>query len=170
MKRIFCILGFPLLLWGCERGEGEARGERGTMTLPAFSVRVELSEAAARELGETGETVLVAAHFDGPGEPIPGEHVGPWRDVYLGRAEREMEGAGVVHFSDVEVAVEDHERLETENFYVTLNVMSGRRAHDLNLLRCSVPVARIDDLKDRITTVACRLIGEESGQDTEPGE
>ena len=62
---------------GCTRANKEIK-------VPSFRIAVELSPEAQKNIKERGETIIVAAYFDGDGSSLPGEHNEPFRDVYLG--------------------------------------------------------------------------------------
>ena len=125
-----------------------------------FDVEVKLSKAASAKLTELNETIKVIAFFDGDGEKIKGQNTAPFRDVFLGKKEVEIKEGEKANISNIWFSQSDYSRLNSPNYYVTLNVVSGRRAHKNNLLWCDVPIETIDHIASRVTAVNCKLIGE----------
>lgn len=125
-----------------------------------FNIEVKLSKAASSKLTELNETIKLIAFFDGDGEKIKGQDTTPFRDVYLGKMEVEIKEGEKAKITNVWFSQSDYSRLYSPNYYVTLNVVSGRRAHKDNLLWCDVPIETIDHFTNRVTAVTSKMIGE----------
>ena len=102
--------------------------------VPEFKIAVKLSEKAQKKLEELNETIIVIAYFDGDGEEIPGQKTAPFRNIYLGSAEKEIKYGEVALFDGVKIFKKDYNRLSSTKYYVTINVVSGRKAYKDNLL------------------------------------
>jgi hypothetical protein len=126
-----------------------------------FKVEVKLSKAASSKLAGLNETIKVIAFFDGDGEKIKGQDSAPFRDVFLGKKEVEIQEGEKANFTNIWFSQSDYSRLYSPKYYVTLNVVSGRRAHKNNLLACDVPIETIDHFANRVTAVNCNLIEEQ---------
>lgn len=74
-------------LWlscACLSAVGQGKREvQGNVAVPDFAVAVKLSKAAEARLRDLKESVVVAAYFDGDGEPEPGVDTSPMRAVVL---------------------------------------------------------------------------------------
>jgi hypothetical protein len=125
-----------------------------------FIVEVKLSMAASSKLAELNETIKVIAFFDGDGEKIKGQDSTPFRDVFLGKEEVEIKEGEKANITNIWFSQSDYSRLYSPKYYVTLNVVSGRRAHKSNLLACDVLIETIDHFANRTTAVYCKLIEE----------
>ena len=126
----------------------------------AFDVDVALSDAAAKVLADGSETVIVSAAYFGDGkaglDPAILNEVG---QVDIGAAQVELPGAGRARLDGSAVR---RERLAfiAGDLQVNVNVFSGRRSSDDNLLDCgffqdSVAVAAAEPV-----VLSCRLIAE----------
>jgi hypothetical protein len=125
-----------------------------------FTVEVKLSKAASSKLAEMDETIRVIAFFDGDGERIKGEDPAPFRDVFLGKTEVEIREGEKADITNIWFPQPDFARLYSPEYYVTVNVVSGRRAHKRNLLACDVLIGTMDHFANRTSAVNCKLIEE----------
>jgi hypothetical protein len=131
-----------------------------SVTVPEFSLKIILSAQAEEKLRSLGESITAAAIFDGDGESYPGIDNAPFRDVYLGRAEKEVDKNNIVEFKDVKVSAKGTKHLTDKNYYVTINVYSARKVLKNNILNCGVPEDRIQNIKGKTLDVGCSLIEE----------
>lgn len=79
-----------LFATSCSRSIAKLTGN--TVEVPSFAIAVKLSDPAEKRLRSIGETVRVIAYFDGDALPGQGKDNAPFRDVYLGSDEKEVEG------------------------------------------------------------------------------
>jgi hypothetical protein len=131
-----------------------------TVAVPVFSISVKLSEEAEKRLQSIHESVLVIAYFDGDPLPGQGEYNPPNRDVILGSDDKLVDAKNVVTFDSTKISQSHWNRLSDKNYFVTINVVSARKASKNNLLDCGVPEDRISTFAGKATEVSCRLIGE----------
>jgi hypothetical protein len=75
-----------------------------TLAVPAFSIRVKLSEAAERKLESIHESLLVMAYFDGDPLPGKGKDNSPMRGVFLGNDEKSVDANNVATFADTKIS------------------------------------------------------------------
>lgn len=127
----------------------------------AFSVDITLSPPAAQQLSRHRETIKLAAFYYGLPKPgLPKGIDNGMGQVYLGETELEIPGAdGRAHFDGKGVQTSRLRYIEGEP-QLNLNVYSGRRSSEDNLLDCdffedAVRVAHAAPLK-----IHCKLIGE----------
>lgn len=130
------------------------------VAVPQFSISVKLSEEAEKRLQSIHESVLVIAYFDGDPLPGQGEYNAPMRDVYLGSDEKLVDAKNIATFDSTKISQSHWNRLSDKNYFVTINVVSARKASKNNLLDCGVPENRISTFAGKATEVTCRLIGE----------
>lgn len=168
-RSVFAVIGGVIvILSGCatvprSRNGSSAEIDVGdkTVTVPAFSISVRLSDAAKQRLQSMGESVIVIAYFDGDPLPGQGKYNPPMRDVFLGDDERLVDGKNVATFGSTKISKSSWDRLANKDYFVTINVVSARRASRDNLLECPSPEDRISKFAGRATEVLCRLIGED---------
>jgi hypothetical protein len=126
-------------------------GATGTVTQyepPDFSVEVRLTESAKRYLLERGETVIVSASF--------GDVIGPDGN-YLGSIRRETALGGTVAFKGIKFAQKRIQALTTPDYEILINVFSGRRSSQSNILSCGVVQERISTLQHKSISIECAL-------------
>lgn len=133
-----------------------------TIAVPAFSISVELSKTAQAKLQAMHESVLVIAYFDGDPLPGKGKYNAPMRGVVLGSDQELADTNNVASFVDTKISQSAWNDLSDKDYYVTINVVSARKASENNLLDCSDPEDRISTFAGKATNVSCRLIGEVS--------
>jgi hypothetical protein len=136
----------------------EAGGKR--VAVPEFSISVKLSAAAEKRLQHLHEAVLVIAYFDGDPLPGQGKYNPPFRDVFLGSDSNLVDAHDTATFDRTRIPQSDWDRLSNKDYFVTINVVSARRASKNNLLHCGAPEDRISTFAGKATNVLCRLIGE----------
>jgi hypothetical protein len=109
------------------------------VVVPAFDVTVELAPAATAELKRRGETIKVLAVFDGSPNARGAKYAGHeggivWSDWQ----EIEIKGAGVARFGPRKLNLALLDYLEDRKPEVLINVVSGRRTSEFNLLDCGI--------------------------------
>ena len=142
-----------------ESGAAPAQGDAASPY--AFSVYITLSPPAAQQLSRHRETIKLAAFYYGVPKPgLPEGIDNGMGQVFLGETELEIPGAdGRADFDGKSVQTSRLRYIEGEP-QINLNVYSGRRSSEDNLLDCdffedAVRVAHAAPLK-----IHCKLIGE----------
>jgi hypothetical protein len=155
------------LVLTCSAVTGDCRSPKSkeylrdmTVPVPQFSIAVTLSENARLRLQSMHESVLVIAYFDGDPLPGQGRDNAPFRDVFLGKDEKMVDDHNVATFDTTNVSQSNWNRLADKNYFVTINVVSARKASKNNLLSCGVPEDRLNAFAGKTTQVSCNLIGE----------
>ena len=131
-----------------------------TVPVPQFSIAVTLSENARQRLESMHESVLVIAYFDGDPLPGQGRDNAPFRDVFLGNDQKLIDDKNVATFDTTKVSQSNWSRLANKDYFVTINVVSARKASKNNLLFCGVPENRLSTFAGKTTEVSCDLIDE----------
>ncbi len=100
-----------------------------------FSVEVTLSPAASARLAQGGETIVVSADYFGTPLPVARDQADDVGQLDLGRAQKEYAGEGRMVFDGREFRADRTELLDGQP-QVNINVYSGRKTSDDNLLGC----------------------------------
>jgi hypothetical protein len=132
--------------------------------VPRFSIGVKLSEQARQRLKSIHESVLVIAYFDGDPLPGQGRYNAPFRDVFLGNDEKLVDDQNVATFDTTKISQSNWDRLANKDYFVTINVVSARKAAKNNLLWCGTPEDRLSTFEGKTTEVSCGLIDEQFDQ------
>jgi hypothetical protein len=115
--------------------------------VPEFVLEISLTDDASKKLVQAGESIKGAIYFDGDGTPLRGTKTAPFRDVFLGQHDFELENAGDLTIKNASISKEAFLRLNNTNYHYFVNVYSGRRAFAQNILICSFADGRLDELK-----------------------
>lgn len=130
------------------------------LSVPAFQVRIVLSDAARKKIIETGEVIEGTVYFHGNGIRKRGEDTAPFRAVYLGSYHFKAAEDGLVFVQHASISKEAYERLSDHDFYYTVNVFSGRHVFKNNILNCSVPEEHVSVATKGPIEIRCDLIGD----------
>lgn len=126
-----------------------------SVEVPQFAVSVKLSKAAEQRLRSLNESVIVMAQFWGDGKPESAEST---RRIDLGTEGEPIDKTNVVEFKDAKVLHDSWKRLSDKNYSVAIYAVSvGKNSDARNILHCSIPVDRIDDVKGKTVELSCSL-------------
>lgn len=132
-----------------------------TPRFDSYQVDVTLSPAAQERLQEGGETILVDADYYG----APGQAAMDLADdvgrLDLGRAQRELPGAGSANFDGSGFLADRLGMIEGEP-QVNINVYSGRKSSPNNLLDCDFFEDALSAASAAPIGLHCALISESS--------
>jgi hypothetical protein len=125
------------------------------LRVPTFTIRIALSDPATKKLRDAGESIKGLITFDGDGIPREGEHTAPMRPVVLGCYQFEISEAGDVSIANAYISAEASKRLTDPDYYVTINVFSGRRAFKDNVLKDGFAVMHISQATKAPIQISC---------------
>lgn len=126
--------------------------------VPAFTIRISLSEEAAKRLQDTGETIKGLLDFDGDGIPKDDEYTAPMRPIVLGCYQFEVQKPGEVLISNAYISAEQSKRLTNPDYYVAINIFSGRRAFKDNVLNNGFAEMHISHVAKEPVQITCDLL------------
>lgn len=129
-----------------------------SMELPSFEIEIQLSEKAKKQLKKKKETVIVAAYLSG----IPKDTTLYMEDgeYAIGAHNIELVDSENAKFTGLKISKAIFESLADKDIQVLINVFSGRRSSNLNLLDCDILQKQISELKDQRFQLKGKLIGE----------
>ena len=175
MRLIFGILFVQFLIYGCTtkpetKVENAIPPEADTTTqqdtgamlevgdsilLPAFEIEVTLSDAAQKKISYDKETIIVKAYLSGQPKDSAAIEVSEMGLLFLAEAQVELEGAGVARFDKVKLSKEAY-----EDFEVLINIYSGRRSSEYNILNADLLQEPISRVTGERHALHAKLIGE----------
>lgn len=131
-----------------------------SLTIGEFEIEIVLSDAAEKKLNAAGETIIVQAYLSGiPREGLNIE-VDEMGEMYLGEPRVELSGTRVARFENLNISRSSYEALADKDLNVLINVFSGRRTTDLNLLDCEILEEPMSAVIGRRHVLKGKLIGE----------
>ena len=143
-----------------ETGASTSAAAKGTTNPFAFTVQIILSPAAAQRLATAKETIMVSAFYYGvPRLSAPAGAADEMGQVHLGNQDIELHGAGNAVFDG---HVVDQKRLAFVDGdpQVNVNVYSGRRSSERNVLNCDFFEDAIQLAQAKPIAIHCGLLGE----------
>lgn len=126
--------------------------------IPSFDITVELSDKAVQELSRKKESIIVTAYYSG----TPKDTTKYMEDGGYAVATKSIElvDKKTATFRGIKISKEMYESLADKNIEGLINIYSGRRSSQLNLLDCEILQKPISELKDHQFTLKGKLIGE----------
>lgn len=115
---------------------------------PNYEVKIDLPVDAAKHLSDSGETIILSASF--------ADEIGP-DGLYLGWFKAEVKTPGIIKISDVQFDQKIAALIPDKNYEVLMNVYSGRRSDDRNLLDCDALQGLISEFQGKTTVIKCAL-------------
>lgn len=116
---------------------------------PDFFVRVELSADAEKWFRQTGETITVSAIFQ--------DEIGPG-NLLLGSADLTLTQERMAHIQGIAFQPRLAQLLAGFDYEARVNVSSGRKTTDLNVLDCDPRQGNISEFRQRTLQISCRFI------------
>jgi len=158
------ILLASLVVIACGGREPAATATTATATPPlsasSFSVDVTLSPAATKRLASLSETIIVAGGYYTAPPVREGSPENPSGAVDLGRETVELLKPGRATFSVANADPNDPALADKGNVSVLINVFSGRRTSEDNLLDCGIFEDGVAAAVRQPVRIHCTLIGE----------
>jgi hypothetical protein len=149
---------------GKDRPEGSSMRDSfdqngDSITIPEFEIEIALTEGARKKLKDARESIIVQAYITGsPKKGVAGE-LTEMGELNLADPKVELTNSGVARFEGVNIARSNYEDLADEDFHILINVFSGRRSTQLNLLDCDILEEPISVVRAKRHTLTCKLIG-----------
>lgn len=175
MKTSILYCGLALLVYACsnhtnkeEHTEETAKTtlidsftfSKDSVVLPGFEIKVQLSKRAEDTLKALHELVIVKAYFAGVPKDTTSEEYMEMGQLGIGDHEIELKEDRLAKFTHITLSRKDIESLRDRNFEVLINVFSGRRASEVNLLNVDIVQLGIDSMAGKRFILNGKLIGE----------
>lgn len=128
------------------------------VTAPSFEIAVELSDKAKEKLEKTKETIIVDVLFTG--EPKSRAKVELTEDgqYILASSTKEIKPGELATFKNIKISQEMLDNLTDKDFEVAVNVYTGRRVFQNNLISVDGVFGKISEFKGKKITLEGKLI------------
>ena len=143
-----------------------AKASNDMIEIPFFEIEIELSEAAEKKLQDDNESIIVAAYFTGyPSdvEKVPKEYreLLGWDDsISLVTQTIELTDTPLARFENLAYPKALYDLLDDKDIQLLINVFSGRRSTNRNLLDCGILEGSMSKIEGKRFTISGKLIGE----------
>ena len=144
-------------------GSSEATGlyemEGNLVVIPTFEIEVRTSGKASQLLQKKKETIIVAAMFYGfPANQKDGDETG---QVFLFNKDIELIGnQRLARFEGLKFPKTELDKLKDKDFRMLINVYSGRKSSEDNLLSCGLAEVPASQFGGKRYSIQCNLIEE----------
>jgi len=129
-----------------------------SVLLPEFDIELKLSDSAEKKLKLEQESVIVQAYFSGvPKDKTMKEYI-EWGEISIGSFRVELFEERIAIFENVKISKKDYDLLSDKNFQVLINVFTGRRKSEDNLLSTGIIQDGIDVIKAKRHIINGKLI------------
>ncbi len=139
---------------------GYYKVEGDSLVIPSFEIDVSLSDKANQKLQKDKETIIVAAYFSGQPKDTTSEAYQESGEMGVAHAEKELSDARVAKFERVKFSRALYDSLADKDIQLLINIYSGRRSTDVNLLDCDILDDKMSNVKDKKYTLKGKLIAE----------
>jgi hypothetical protein len=137
-----------------------------TPKLPGFTVEVSLSDRARHKLVERKETILAVSYFTA--SPRKGITPKSYKKLLsrpgplgLGEVEVEAKPGESLRFGAIRLDSSALAVIDGQGPRLLLNVVSGRRSSEDNLLLCDIFEGSLESVQRTVIPIACKLIEEQ---------
>ena len=133
--------------------------EGDSVVIPTFEIEVSSSPKVIQTLSKQKETVIVAAYFSGdPANEKDREEDG---QMFITDKLIELQGnTRIARFEGVKFSKKTYAKLADKDITLLINIFSGRKSTDDNLLDCGIMELHASKFGNRRFVLGCKLIEE----------
>jgi len=143
------------------------RRAAGQIVLPTFEIEVANSPKAGQTLTKQQESIIVSAFFSGaPLDEKDGDEIG---EMLVAKQKIELTGAErIARFEGLKFPKRLYDKLADKDVRLLINVYSGRRSSQDNLLNCGILEAPASRIVNKRFVLGCSLIAENTQSAGDP--
>jgi len=141
-------------------GTGYLVMDKDSLLIPAFTIELSLSQKANEKLNRSKETIIVAAWFSGVPKDTTSKEYAESGEMFLASVRKELSNSRSASFEGVKFSKAAYDSLSDKNISVLINVFSGRRTTQDNLLDCNILSEKMSAVRGRKFVLTGKLIGE----------
>ena len=141
-------------------GMGYLTMDKDSLLIPSFKIEISLSRQANEKLARSKETIIVAAWFSGVPKDTTSKEYAESGEMFLASANAELSNSRVASFEGIKFSKAAYDSLADKNISVLINVVSGRRTTQDNLLDCNILSKKMSEVKGQKFVLTGKLIGE----------
>ena len=135
--------------------------DKDSLVIPSFEIEVSLSPKANAKLKARKETIIVAAYFSGQPKDTTSKEYQESGEMSVAVAQKELRGdERIAKIEGVKFPKSRYDSLADKDIQLLINIFSGRRSTDLNLLSCDILQDKMSRLKNKKFTLNGKLIQE----------
>jgi len=129
-----------------------------SIIIDPFEIEIQLSEKAKDKMVSSNETIIASIFFYG--YPKDSSKANSEKDgtLYLVGDKKEINYGHSIRFDNLKIAKKDYEELADKDFKLNLNVSSGRKSSQENLLNCEGLFDKVSNVVNKKHTLKGKLI------------
>jgi hypothetical protein len=138
----------------------DSLGNRDSLSIPSFEIEIVLSEKAKARMLSPKESIIVYGEFTG--EPNDTLSQGLTEPGLLGLAsfKLEIDAPWVTKIDKIYIPRVSYDRLKNKDYDVSIQIWTGRRSSEFNLLHGELVYGPISEIKGRRHKLNAKLIDE----------
>ena len=132
-----------------------------SVEIPYFEIKLELSKKAEEKLKTDNESIIVAAYFESKVKKcdIPKKYKKNIEYNILHLTYKiELTDERLARFENIKISKELYDLLEDKDIYLLINVFTGRKSSENNLLDCEHVEGLMSKMKEKRFTLKGKLI------------
>ena len=130
-----------------------------SVVLPKFEIKLDLSQNAQNLFSQKKESIIVVAYFSGQPKDTTLEEYQKWGEIKFWEHQIELfEGNTIATFEKVTIPKAALDDLIETDFDVLINVYTGRKTSQFNLLDCDILEETINTLKGKSYVLKGKLL------------
>ena len=137
-----------------------------SVEIPAFEIEIKLSPKAEEKLKQDKETVIVAAYFSGEPKDTTLSEYRDNGEIFVTSQQIELAESRKAKFEGIKFSKGLYDSLSSKDITLLINVVSGRRSTNVNLLNCGIIEEKMSKIKGNCYTIKGQLIEEPRQFDT----
>ena len=131
-----------------------------SLIIPSFDIEVCLTQKANKKLKDAKETIIVSAYFIGQPKDTTSKEYLESGEMGIGSSERELSDSRITKFENIKFSKALYDSLADKDIQLLINIYSGRKSTDVNLLDCDILQDKMSNIKGKRFKIKGKLIGE----------
>ena len=131
-----------------------------SLIIPPFEIELSLSQKANEKLKKDNETIILDAAFTGFPKDSTSKQFLEEGEFYVAFSSIELKESRVAKFEGVKFSKARYDSLADKDISVGINIYSGRKSSQNNLLDCEYLENKMSIIKDKKFVIKGKLIGE----------
>lgn len=129
-----------------------------SLIIDPFEVEIVLTEKAKNKIINSKETIIASLFFYGYPKDSTKTNSEKDNSIYLTGIKKEIHYGENIHFENLKISKKDFAELVDKDFELNLNVFSGRKSTNVNLLNCEPLFDKISNVANKKFTLKGKLI------------
>jgi len=137
---------------------GYYESDGDSLIIPPFGIQVDLSVKADKKIKEDKETIIVAAYFTGQTLDTTSQDYMDNGTTSVASATKELVNTRIANFEGIKISKSLYDSLIDKDIEVSINIYSGRKSSQNNLLDGGFLSDRMSYIKGKILPMKVKLI------------